>query len=79
MRVTAFDLVYLFRSYDEINETGVPKEKIWTGPFTREEFIERADEHERAAEKAERIGPNILYARTFRACALALRIAADHL
>lgn len=53
--------------------------KQWTGAFTREEFLERADEHKRAADMAERIGPNVSYARTFRACALALRIAADHL
>lgn len=55
------------------------KEKVWTGAFTREEFLERAKEHEKVAEKAERIGPNVAYARTFRACAEALRIAAESL
>jgi hypothetical protein len=54
-------------------------EKVWTGPFTRDEFLKRADEHEEAAEKAERIGPNIQYARTFRACATAFRMAAEQL
>lgn len=53
--------------------------KVWTGPFTREEFLERAKEHERAAEIGLRVGPNVAYVRTFQACAAALRIAAEHI
>ena len=36
-----------------------------------------AKEHQKAAETALSIGPNIAYARTFFGCAEALRIAAD--
>lgn len=54
-------------------------DKEYTGPFTAEEFLERAKEHERAAETGLRVGPNIKYVRTFQACAVALRIAAKHM
>lgn len=46
-------------------------------PFTPAEFRELSKWHTIAADKAERIGPNVAYARTFRACAMALKIAAD--
>lgn len=51
-------------------------DKEWTGEFTAEEFLARAKEHERVAETALRVGPNIKYARTYQACAAAFRIAA---
>lgn len=43
---------------------------------TRKELLALAKLHTDAARKAERIGPNIVYARTFRLCALGLRAAA---
>jgi hypothetical protein len=49
----------------------------WKGPFTREEYLERATEHERAAATGLAVGPNLAYVRTFQACAAALRIAAS--
>jgi hypothetical protein len=52
-------------------------EAALTAPFTREEFLERAPEHERAAEVGLSVGPNVNYVRTFQACAAALRIAAS--
>ena len=45
-------------------------------PFTAEEFRRMAKEHQKAAETALSIGPNIAYARTFFGCAEAFRIAA---
>lgn len=57
----------------------VDEKKVWTGAFTRDEFLERAKEHEKAAEIGLRVGPNVAYVRTFQACAAALRLAADQI
>jgi hypothetical protein len=46
-------------------------------PFTAEEFRRMAKEHQKVAETALSIGPNIAYARTFLGCAEALRVAAE--
>jgi hypothetical protein len=48
----------------------------FTGDFTAEEFLKRADEHDKAARNGMSVGPNVSYVRTFQACAVALRLAA---
>jgi len=50
----------------------------YTGQFTAEEFLKRAEEHEKAARNGMAAGPNTSYTRTFQACAEALRYAAEH-
>ena len=39
--------------------------------------MELAALHEQVADRAERMGPNIKFARTYRICAIALRQAAE--
>jgi hypothetical protein len=51
-------------------------DKEWTGAFTAEEFLERAKDHDKAAQIGLAAGPNIKYVRVYQACAEALRIAA---
>lgn len=48
-----------------------------TRPFTATELRGLSKLHTTAANMAERMGPNVGYARTFRACAIALAVAAD--
>lgn len=51
----------------------------YEGDFTAEEFLKRAIDHEKAAKNGLAAGPNVSYVRTFQACAVALRFAAENM